>query len=45
MPDELAEFMDHGQPSDAFFATFAMMPMVEGESLGIGDLLEIIKKP
>jgi hypothetical protein len=44
MPDELAEFMDHGQPSDAFLAAFARMPLVEGDEINVGELLKTFTK-
>jgi len=42
MPDELAEFMDHGQPSDAFLAAFAQMPLIKGDEINVGELLKTL---
>lgn len=44
-PGELSEFMEHGQPSDAFVTTFAQTPLAAGGTFDLGELIEFIRKP
>jgi len=42
MPNELADVMDKGQPSDAFLTKFAQIPLVASGEINVGELLKTL---